>query len=162
MFEKNYWDACMKLYDLQKQFMQQLQTAPADPRLKIYYDSSLGARLKALKNVFPACERIVGEQFFLQMITEFLENEASTYLTVDAQGQQLAKFIAKYVPACSVPYLSDLANLEWLWYQVFHGPNNPRNTYNLYQNAASDKVLVRRVPGSQGIQSSIPRRFRII
>ena len=96
-------------------------------RLKIYRDSSLGGRLKALSKVFNGTERMVGEQFFRQLTTEFLQKNVSQELTADAQGQQFPNFITNYTSAASLPYLSDLAQFEWLWYQVFHGaPNIPQ------------------------------------
>ena len=136
----------MKLHDLQKQFMNVIKPSSMqkarggaeadvficeamklpqrqDPELclQIYCDSSLGGRLKALRNIFHSCERMVGEPFFAQMTTEFLTQHASQHLTADAQGQYFPDFIANYSAAFTVPYLSDLAQLEWLWYQVFHG-----------------------------------------
>lgn len=117
----------MKLHDLQKKFMQQLQSPVSELRLKIYRDSSLNGRLKALRNIFHSCERMVGEQFFAQMTVEFLTQQPSQHLTADAQGQYFSAFIADYSAAATVPYLSDLAKLEWLWYQVFHdGSDKPR------------------------------------
>lgn len=126
----------MKLHDLQKQFMKMIApTRAVDPelRLQIYRDSSLGARLKALSKVFNGTARMVGEQFFAQMATEFLKQQPSRQLTADAQGQQFPEFIATYTAAASVPYLSDLAQFEWLWYHVFHGaPNIPQYMQSNY------------------------------
>jgi len=112
----------MKLHDLQKHFITQIQHSHTDNlALNIYHESSLGGRLKAFRNVFPCCERLVGEDFFRQMTTEFLQ-QPSSYLTADAQAQDFAEFVAEYKAAASVPYLADVAKLEWCWYQVFHGP----------------------------------------
>jgi hypothetical protein len=123
----------MKLHDLQKQFMRQLQSKNLELRLQIYSDSSLNGRLKALRNIFHSSERMVGEQFFAQMATEFLIQQPSQSLTADAQGQMFADFIVNYSPAASLPYLSDLVKLEWLWYQVFHDASDiPRFMQSQY------------------------------
>jgi hypothetical protein len=106
--------------------MGEMQGDDVEFRLQIYRDSSLGSRLNALSKVFNGTECVVGEPFFAQMAEEFLKQHASQELTADAQGQFFANFISHYKAAASVPYLGDLAQFEWLWYQVFHGaPNIP-------------------------------------
>lgn len=111
----------MRLTELQQKFIKKIQHSdPQNLAQNIYHESSLGGRFKALRNVFPCCERLVGEGFFRQMCTEFLQ-EPSSYLTADAQAQDFPAFIAQYKAAASEPYLADVAMLEWCWYQVFHG-----------------------------------------
>lgn len=129
----------MTLYELQKKFLHTLQNPDEnDLSMQIYHDSSMGGRFKALRNVFPCCEKIVGESFFWQMAMEFLK-QPSTYLTADAQGEQFPHFISEYKAAVSVPYLTDLAKLEWLWYQVFHG----------LEGEAGAKILTSHYPVTQ-------------
>lgn len=129
----------MRLRELQQNFIKKIQQPdPQNLAHNIYHDSSLGARLKALRNVFPCCERLVGEDFFRQMTTEFLQ-QPSSYLTADAQAQDFAEFVAQYQPAASLPYLADMAKLEWCWYQVFHGP----------EGAAGAKIIKSNYPITQ-------------
>jgi Putative DNA-binding domain len=127
----------MKLHELQQQFMKTIiDGVDLAPRLHIYHESSLNGRLKALQHVFPCTVAIVGEVFFRQMTIEFLTLEPSQHLTADAQGQNFPAFISTYNPAKSLPYLTDLAKLEWLWYCVFHDVNQVQfieSTYPITQ-----------------------------
>ena len=92
-------------------------------RLGIYsnnYDASLNG---ILKKRYPVCLQLVGEDFFVMMTRAFIEQTPSTCLSVDDYGEQFGLFIDHYAPANCLPYLPDVARLEWAWAQAYFGPD---------------------------------------
>ena len=69
---------------------------------------------------FPATRRIVGDDFFLAMASTFIEASPPTSPILSLYGGALPDFIAVFAPADDVPYLADVARLEWLSHEAYH------------------------------------------
>lgn len=85
----------------------------AAQRLQVYRHNMQSALVGALKNVYPATERLVGEAFFTAMAAIYLKTEPSRSGNIQDYGGQFAGFIRSYEPASSLAYLADVAELEW-------------------------------------------------
>lgn len=100
----------------------------------VYRGSVMGGHVKALAEIYPVCERLVGEVFFAAMATPYVRTNPSRSPDLNAYGAGFADFIAAFPPAAGVPYLADVARLEWAWHRAFHGP--PPDTLDLAALAA--------------------------
>jgi len=67
----------------------------------------------ALGSTFPVVKALVGAAFFDAAVDAFVAAHPSTSGDLNAYGNQFDAFLARYVPARSLPYLPDVARLEW-------------------------------------------------
>jgi len=82
-------------------------------RLAIHRHSARTALTKALATQFPAVERLVGAGFFAMAAARFIASEPPNSPRLLAYGEGFADTIAGIEEAASVPYLADVARLEW-------------------------------------------------
>lgn len=86
----------------------------AEQRVGIYRGSVHGILTKTLEQTFPVCKMLVGEQFFNKMTSVFIDQHPPTTAFFADFGGDMPEFLNNFEPANSVPYLADMANLEWL------------------------------------------------
>jgi hypothetical protein len=95
----------------------------AAEQLTIYRNSMFGGLAKALLDVYPVCNKLVGTEFFGHMSSLYIEQHRSTSPDIGDYGEGLADFIADFAPAASLPYLADVARLEWAWHRAINAPD---------------------------------------
>ena len=86
--------------------------APAR-RLQIYRNAARLLLTDALKANFPATCRIADERFFGHAASEFIRRHPPRRPRLAEYGAELPAFLARFPPASSLPWLPDLARLEW-------------------------------------------------
>ncbi|MCF8532857.1 MAG: DNA-binding domain-containing protein [Reyranella sp.] len=99
---------------------------PAEARLRIYrhhVGHSLGAALAA---TFPTVQALVGEGFFQTLTRDFAACELPTQPVLAEYGVEFPAFVAGYGPARGLPYLADIARLDWALNVAFHAAANRR------------------------------------
>ena len=94
----------------------------SDPgqRLAVYRNNVTSSLIDALAAGFPVTQELVGEAFFRAMAAEFVRRQPPRSRVLACYGQRLPDFIADFEPARSVPYLADLARLEFARIQAYH------------------------------------------
>ncbi len=103
--------------------------ASALERLSIYRNTCRGTLLNALRLSFPAVQRLVGEEFFEGAVQCFIDEAAggipnSAWLY--EYGGELAAFLAAFPAAAGLPYLGEVAQLEWVVNRALHAPDAAR------------------------------------
>lgn len=89
-------------------------------RLEIYRHNVLSNLRGALRDIFPVVNRIVGEAFFLHAADRFIRETPSRSGDLNQFGREWPAFLAGYPHARELPYLPDVARLEWAWHECFH------------------------------------------
>lgn len=92
----------------------------AERRISVYRNNSRIAQDQALAGIYPAVRALVGEAFFEQMADRYRMQYPSSSGDLRAHGGALADFLTDFQPAARLPYLSDVARLEWAWHECFH------------------------------------------
>ena len=92
----------------------------AEKRLAIYRHNVYTTLKNALHDLYPAVCSIVGDSFFDEMAYAFISAERSHSGDLNCFGESLPTFIAGYPHAVELPYLADVARLEWRWHSAFH------------------------------------------
>lgn len=96
----------------------------AQDRLAIYRGSILGGITTALMGIYPVCLKLVGEQFFTQMVAGYLRKYPSGSPDLGDYGAHLGDYLNDFITthdaAQHLVYLPDSARLEWLWHQAFN------------------------------------------
>jgi hypothetical protein len=92
----------------------------AEQRLSIYRNNTQLGLIEALRDGYPVVNKLVGTEFFNQLAQSFIRQYPPKVGCLLSFGSEFAGFITDYEPASSLPYLPDVARLEWLWHEVFH------------------------------------------
>jgi hypothetical protein len=86
---------------------------PAAERLCIYRNTFIGTLIGALRLTYPAVERLVGPDFFEGSASSFIDRHPPKTAYLNEYGAEFGAFLADFPPAASLPYLRDVAALEW-------------------------------------------------
>jgi hypothetical protein len=89
-------------------------------RLSIYRNNTLSGLAEALRDGYPVVHRLVGQGFFDGLARAYIVRHPPRTGCLLGYGDRFAAFVAEYPPAQGLPYLPDVAMLEWLWQQAFH------------------------------------------
>ena len=89
-------------------------------RFDIYRNNVTGSLIEALRASFPIVCRLVGDDFFKAAATLYIRQEPPCSPLLFRYGAGFADFLESFPPASSVPYLGDVARLEWAWLQAYH------------------------------------------
>ncbi len=94
-------------------------------RLRLYGNHVMTSLGEALGATFPVVRRLVGPDFFAGMTRVFISRHPPASPCLFEYGEELPGFIANYAPAASLPYLPDVARLEWAMNHAYHGEVEP-------------------------------------
>ncbi len=98
-------------------------------RLSIYRNTCRSTLVNALRLSFPAIRQLVGDEFFERTAQCFID-EAVGGIPRSAwlyeYGGEFAAFLEAFRPAAELPYLSDVARLEWAVNGALHAPDAVR------------------------------------
>ncbi|MGH6692125.1 MAG: HvfC/BufC family peptide modification chaperone, partial [Gammaproteobacteria bacterium] len=97
----------------------------AGARLAVYQRNALGNYGTALRDVFPVLLRLVGEPFFDQLARAYATQTPSCSGDLHDFGAELGAFLEALPAARDLPYLADVARLEWAVHRTFHGRHTP-------------------------------------
>ena len=128
----------LSLRDLQTQFEMDLFDASgnvkcayikkdgisAQDRMAIYRNNIFSNYREALSAVYPVIKRLVGDQFFRQMVDCYIGAYPSLSGDLNEYGANFSQFLATFEPAKQLTYLPDVAHLEWQMEQVFHAADD--------------------------------------
>jgi len=94
-------------------------TAPAR-RFAVYRNNVYASLIDVLACRFPVSARLVGDEFFRAMARVHVQKEPPRSPVLLRYGAGFADFIAGFPSAAPVPYLADIARLEWAWHEAYH------------------------------------------
>jgi hypothetical protein len=82
-------------------------------RIAVYRNNVLGNYRNALAATYPVVLRLIGAPVFNAMSESFVRAHPSVRGDVNRYGGELARFLSFYPPMSELPYLPDVARLEW-------------------------------------------------
>ncbi len=85
----------------------------ATQRLAVYRNNFEAALIRALRLTYPALDKLVGRDFFDHAAVTFALAQPPAGAWLDAYGEGFSAFLDALPEAASVPYLGDVARLEW-------------------------------------------------
>ncbi len=97
---------------------------PAARLLQIYRNNFSISLEDALAADYPVLKRLVGTEFFQFLADRYLRAHPSRCGDLLQFGHRMPEFIVGFKPAAGLPYLSDVARLEWACHEVVHAPDN--------------------------------------
>jgi hypothetical protein len=118
--------------------------------------TSIGAALAA---TFPTVEAVVGQEFFGLLAREFMAGTSLADPVLSRYGERFPRFVAATGAMHGLPYLADVARLDWALNVAFHSPLEPRLSAADLAGRSQDSLptLPVRLPaGSSLIESAYP------
>ncbi|MBD9357812.1 HvfC/BufC N-terminal domain-containing protein [Methylomonas albis] len=122
-----------RLHDLQRDFSrfvcQETQRLPPDimanglsaaQRLSIYRNNTRLGLTEALRDTYPVVNCLVGDAFFNRLAADYVKCYPLQAASLLTYGGHFAELIARFEAAQDLPYLADIARLEWLWHEAYH------------------------------------------
>jgi hypothetical protein len=89
-------------------------------RFAIYRNNVALGLIEALKAAFPVVYALVGDDFFAAMAHAHAVEYPPVSPVMLEYGGGFPAFIARFKPAAALPYLADVARLEWAWVEAYH------------------------------------------
>ena len=131
----------------------------SDRRVGIYRNNTLISLSKALAACYPVVERLVGERFFDHAARAFVKGHPPRQPQLLAYGGGFAAFLDGFAPARSVPYLGDVARLEWARNEALFADEAPLVDIAALQRVPADRygaLRFRLHPSVRIVRSSWP------
>ena len=98
---------------------------PAGRRFDIYRNNVVVALVEALGEAFPVVRAIVGEEFFEAMAGVHVRAHPPSSPRMMFYGERFAPFLESFPPAAGLPYLPDVARLEYARRLACHAADEP-------------------------------------
>jgi hypothetical protein len=89
-------------------------------RFNVYRNNVFASLSETLAARFPVVERLVGEEFFQAMAREFVSRHPPRSAALLEYGDAFPPFLEAFEPVASLPYLPDVARLEWARNAAYH------------------------------------------
>lgn len=133
----------MQLSEIQKRFKGRLLTHPDedsrdtdleavmdvgkidfDYRFSVYCDNYINGLSNVLAQIYPTVKMLVGDEFMQSLSRAYIKDHLPQSGNLNDYGGEFSDFIAACEQTKSVPYLPDLARLEWAKNVAYHAPDD--------------------------------------
>ncbi len=135
----------MKPDTLQQRFMQQIHeprpslefindlipcgTLSPSQQISIYQSNAFAAKQAVLRTTYPVCEQILGTHYFKQLSLEYIRKHPSLNFDLNVYGESMPVFLSSLCQLrkelAELPYMRDLAHLEWHYHRLYFVANPP-------------------------------------
>lgn len=89
-------------------------------RFDVYRNNVYSSLADVLAGRYPAVQRLVGEEFFRAMARVFIDTSPPSSPMLMDYGEGFAAFLDGFPPVRELPYLGDVARIEWAWSRAYH------------------------------------------
>jgi hypothetical protein len=117
-----------------------LERGRFDParRLNIYRNNTLVSLTTTLKAVFPVTVRLLDERYFSHVAGCFIRNSPPQEPRLSRYGAGFAPFLARFEGTADMPFVSEVARLEWKIAEALDAPlERPSTLIELYEGLSS-------------------------
>ncbi len=128
-------------------------------RFDVYRNNVYVSLIDVLAGRYPVILRLVGDDFFRAAARCFVEACPPRSPVLMEYGDGFAAFLEEFEPARPLPYLSDVARLEWAWNRAYHAADRqPLSADDLAPIAAEDvpRLVFELLPSVSVVSSPYP------
>ena len=93
-------------------------------RLAIYRSNVSANAVRALAATYPIVCKLVGNEFFDGLVRAYCREHPSVSGDLDQLGEKFADFVSVFPHTQSLPYLPDVARLEWLAHSAHYAADH--------------------------------------
>ncbi len=109
-------------------------------RYNVYRNNVTVSLIDALAAIYPAVQRITGNEFFRAMARFHVRATPPTSPLLFEYGRDFPAFIASYEYAQAMPWLADVARIERAWLDAYHAADAFALTPNALAEAPPDRL----------------------
>ena len=92
---------------------------PAERGVEVYRNNYRGNLQDTLAGAYPVIEQLVGKDFFRLLARRYIEQYPSRSGNLHHYGAEMTDFVAAFEPVQELPYLPDVAVLEWACHRAY-------------------------------------------
>jgi hypothetical protein len=107
----------------------------------VHRNNVFASLIGALRARYPVIERLVGEDFFEAAAGHFIEAHPPRSPVLIDYGEGFSAFLGSFEPASTLPYLADVARLEWLRHRAYHAADRKALGPSDLARAPSDRAF---------------------
>jgi hypothetical protein len=85
----------------------------------VYRNTAARGVIEALRASYPTVDMLLGEEAFTQIALEFHRQQPPKGPVLSDYGREFAGFLRCQPWTCELPYIADVAWLDWLWLESF-------------------------------------------
>ena len=120
---------------------------PGQVATDIYRNNTIGTRKRALQAIYPVIEKVLGESCFDMLAIDFVNASPSIDSDLNLYGAGFPDFLQKLcndeAAFSELPYLQDLATLEWLYHKAHYAADDLPITENQFASIDTSVKLER-------------------
>ncbi|MEM8744097.1 MAG: DNA-binding domain-containing protein [Pseudomonadota bacterium] len=128
-------------------------------RFGVYRNNVYVSLISVLEGRFPVVARLLGEEFFKATARVYVEHHPPTSPVLMRYGGGFPDFLAAFEPVAELPWLPDVARLEWAWNLAYHAadrdPVSPEALSSI-DPATADTLVFQFHPSVQIVRSGYP------
>lgn len=114
-------------------------------RMKVYRNNVMKTLTGAVTAVYPLIETLAGADFLKAAAAKYAAANPPEQGNLNFYGATFADFLAHYEPARDLPYLSDVARMEWAWELATLADDDAPLRIRTLQNIPEDKTPMLRL-----------------
>jgi hypothetical protein len=129
----------------------------ADRRFAVYRNNVAVGLIGALGSRFPAVKRLVGDEFFGAMAQAYILREPPFSPLLIKYGETFPNFVEGFEPARPLPYLADVARLEFARGRAYHAADAEPLPRQAFADLPKERIAATRVAlhPSMGVVTSV-------
>lgn len=98
---------------------------PLNRGVEVYRNNYRGNLHDTLAMVYPVTQRLVGAEFFRFLVRHFIAQYPARSGNLHHYGAEMPLFLSGFEAVRQLPYLPDMASLEWAYHRAYYAPNSP-------------------------------------
>ena len=91
--------------------------------ITIYHNNIISTLIRTLKDIYPLLYQLLGDDFFQITAKAYIKQYPSCSGNCHDYGEFFNVFLASYPPVHHLPYLSEVAQFEWICHSLCFSPN---------------------------------------
>jgi len=160
------------LPELQKQFLDGLlrdntlifeqldsRIRNAQQQLNIYRHSYQGGLLKAMQDIYPVTERLLGNEFFDAMCMHYIKQTPCQSFDINRYSESFSKFADQFTPLSKLVYIPDVIRLEWALHHAYQSPDFTAQDFTpllSFDSTQLESISLNLIPSMTLLSSSYP------
>jgi hypothetical protein len=108
---------------LPPQALKVLGKGPTVRRFGVYRNNVIASLSGVVKARFPVILRLLGDEFFAGVARSFVNQRPPRVPVLSEYGGGFAEFLESFEAVADLPYLADVARIEWLRHVAYHAPD---------------------------------------
>jgi hypothetical protein len=130
-------------------------------RFAVHRNNVVVGLIDALSERFPVCLRLVGESFFRAMARRYVRVSLPRSPMLFEYGEEFPEFILGFAPARGLPYLPDVARLEYAMGRAYHAEDAEPLTLDFLRSLPGDR-LARATASLHPSTQVVPSKYPIV